>query len=481
MGPLNRARKSSVPLAAAVSLAAAITLLSGGPALAETSACTLYASPGGSDSSPGTTAAPFATIQRLANALSAGQTGCARGGTYTQDVTVGHGGSAGAPLTITSYPGERATLIGRLYLREGADYVTFSNMNLNGRNSSKLPSPTINDTNATFVGNDVTNEHTEICFLVGSGWGRAKGALIERNRIHDCGVLPAANHDHGIYVDDADNTQILENVIYDNADRGIQLYPDAQGTLIEHNIIDANGEGVIFSGASGTASSNSTVRGNLITNALIRYDVESWWPSGNPVGQNNLVQSNCVWGGAQGTIQESSIGFSASFNLTANPAYANPSTGDYRVGSTSLCAPYLLGTSVPTQPFGASSTEVIKVEPVKEVTEPAPTGTTTEPSSGGGTGKTKHKRLQSTSSTSTLGATRSTTSSASTRRGRASTRAGKHAGQRAGVRSGARSGSRSGRRAGARSGHRHHRRALRHRRHRRSAARAHRSTHHTPR
>src|SRR6202035_428786 len=174
-----------------------------------------------------------------ANSLAVGQTGCARGGTYTQDVTVGHGGSAGAPLTITSYPGERATLVGRLYLREGANYVTFSNMDLNGRNSSLLPSPTVNDTNATFVGNDVTDEHTEICFLVGSGWGRAKSTLIERNRIHDCGVLPAANHDHGIYVDEADNTQILENVIYKNADRGIQLYPDAQGTIIEHNIIDA--------------------------------------------------------------------------------------------------------------------------------------------------------------------------------------------------------------------------------------------------
>src|SRR6266568_4222192 len=116
MASLSRARGVSIPsLAAAGSTVAVIMLLLGGQAFAETSpACTLYASPSGSDSARGTIEAPFATIQHLANSLAAGQTGCARGGTYTQDVTVGHGGSAGGPLTITSYPGERATLVGRL-------------------------------------------------------------------------------------------------------------------------------------------------------------------------------------------------------------------------------------------------------------------------------------------------------------------------------------------------------------------------------
>jgi parallel beta-helix repeat protein len=385
MASLSRARSFSIPsLAAGVSIAAVIMLLSGGRALAETPpGCSLYASPGGADSARGTIEAPFATIQHLANSLAAGQTGCARGGSYTQDVTVGHGGSAGAPLTITSYPGERATLVGRLYLREGANYVTFSNMNLNGKNSSLLPSPTVNDTNATFVGNDVTNEHTEICFLVGSSWGRAKGTLIERNRIHDCGVLPAANHDHGIYVDEADNTQIVENVIYRNADRGIQLYPDAQGTIIEHNIIDANGEGIIFSGASGVASNNNTVRDNIITNAVLRDDVESWYPSGNPIGQGNSVQANCVWGGASGTIQTSPIGFAATLNITANPEYANTATGDYRVNATSPCAALLTGSAIPTRPFNATEATT-EGTGATTGTEGTPGGTT-----GGATEETK--------------------------------------------------------------------------------------------
>ena len=86
--------------------------------------------------------------------------------------------------------------------------------------------------------------------------------MIEHNRIHDCGVLPATNLDHGIYVAEADHTVIRRNLIYDNADRGVQLYPDADGTVVTGNVIDGNGEGVIFGGDSHgpppTTTSSST-------------------------------------------------------------------------------------------------------------------------------------------------------------------------------------------------------------------------------
>ena len=62
------------------------------------------------------------------------------------------------------------------------------------------------------------------------------------------GPLPSTNKDHGIYVTNAKDTVIRDNWIYDNVDRGIQLYPDAQHTRITGNVIDGNGEGVVFSG-----------------------------------------------------------------------------------------------------------------------------------------------------------------------------------------------------------------------------------------
>ena len=96
----------------------------------------------------------------------------------------------------------------------------------------RLPSPTVNGDNIVFQDNDVTNRHQGICFNLGNAsYGRAVDVTIQRNRIHDCGLLPANNHEHGIYLSYSDNTRILGNTIYDNADRGVQLYPDAQRTL----------------------------------------------------------------------------------------------------------------------------------------------------------------------------------------------------------------------------------------------------------
>ena len=354
-GSNARARATSLAALATIPLVILAALFSS-QAQASTT-CDLYAANGGSDNAPGTATQPFASVQHLAATLTAGQTGCVSG-THTEDVTVTHAGDPGAPIAIVSNPEERATLTGRLWIHQGADYVTVSNMNLNGRNANELPSPDINAAHTTFTGDDVTDEHTAICFDLGSDttYGRATNTIIQANRIHACGKLPAANHDHGIYVESSTGAKIVENVIYDNSDRAIQLYPDAQQTTIEHNIVDSNGEGIIFSGDFGYASSNNTIANNLITNSTLRSDIESWYPTGNPIGQNNTVQKNCLWGGVKGTIETNEIGFTATNNTTTNPQYANPNTGDYRINNTNPCANLLTNTNTPTQPFNTTST-----------------------------------------------------------------------------------------------------------------------------
>src|SRR5205823_1630488 len=112
-----------------------------------------------------------------------------------------------------------------------------------------------------------------------------------------------------------DNAQILHNVIFDNSDRGVQLYPDSQGATIKYNIIDSNGEGIIFSGDFGIASSNNDVENNVITNSNVRNNVESWYPGGNPVGHGNVLANNCIHGGAgdhgSGGLDTSGRGFVA--------------------------------------------------------------------------------------------------------------------------------------------------------------------------
>jgi hypothetical protein len=332
-----------LPRTAAVA-ALAVALALGCLACAQASAtpCALVAATSGSDHGKGTLARPLRTVQRLADKLRPGQVGCVRGGVYREDVKVKHGGrSAAQRLTIQSYEGERATLVGRLYLPRAASFVTIAQMNLNGRNRSNLPSPTVNSQDAVFTGDDVTDEHTGICFILGSsGYGRAKRTIISASRIHDCGREPSHNEDHGIYVAESDGARITNDVIFKNVDRGIQLFPDAQGTVIEHNVIDANGEGITFSG-DGTTSSNTLVEDNVITNSRIRYNVEGYYPAGTPHGVNNIVRNNCIFGGARGAIGEE-VGYTARRgNKRIDPHYANAAGGDYSIPSANPCASYV--------------------------------------------------------------------------------------------------------------------------------------------
>ncbi len=150
-----------------------------------------------------------------------------------------------------------------------------------------------------------------------------KRVRIEHNRIHDCGRMPATNYDHGIYVNQARRAFIHRNVIHDNADRGIQLYPNAHGSKIVGNVIDGNGQGVAFGGDS----NNNVVARNVISNSTVRFNVES----ADSSGRHNMVRNNCVWtkqkgyyGGKprrSGIMRTADRGFKLRHNRVRNPRY----------------------------------------------------------------------------------------------------------------------------------------------------------------
>ena len=275
--------------------------------------------------------------------LGPGETGCLRAGVHEVERIA----TIKAPdVTLTSFPGESATLAGRLWIRRGADRALVENLSLDGRNDEAKPSPTVNADRAVFRGNDVSNGHSAICFVIGDDtYGSADGTVIEGNRIHDCGRLPPANHDHGIYVAHADATLIYNNLIYSNADRGVQLYPDADRTIVAGNVIDGNGEGVNLGGDDDEASDRNLVVGNLITLSNVRYNVEANWPG--PVGQGNLALGNCVWmtrpeyaGRPQDSGLEPSMdGVLTARNVISDPDYADADGGDFSLGGPSLCSP----------------------------------------------------------------------------------------------------------------------------------------------
>lgn len=340
-GRSPRPRRRSRVLTVAVALSGLLSCISVVPAAAESlpTSCDKVASPAGSDSASGSPSAPLRTAGALVASLSPGQVGCLHAGTYAGGLRVSHGGASGAPIVLRGYPGERALITGRVYVPSGSNYVTIGDVSLDGnfQSGERLPSPTIDANHVTFESDDVTNDHTGICFDVGSAtWGFADSTVIAHDRIHDCGVFPSTNQQHGIYVQDATNTQIVDNVIVDNVDRGIQLYPNSTGAVITGNVIANNGEGVIFSGEGSTSSNGNVLEHNLIVNSQIRRDVESWYPSGTPRGVGNVVRANCV---SSRGIDTSSGGFAVQGNVTASPGeLLATGEGGYAAAAGSACA-----------------------------------------------------------------------------------------------------------------------------------------------
>jgi hypothetical protein len=309
-------------------------------------ACHLYAAPSGNNAGPGSSAQPFRTITKLASSLAPGEVGCVRG-SHVEDVTIARGGGGGRHAVVHPAPATRARVRGRLWVKSGANFVAIQGLFIDGRNphSGRLPSPTINASHTLLLHNEITNYRTGICVLLGSvnGYGAARNTVVDSNRIHDCGTRPANNHEHGMYLENSIGARVTNNAIWASADRGIQLYPNARNTYIARNVLDGNGQGIIFSGTDGYASSGNRVVDNVISNSRLRYNIEHWWPAGNPVGRNNVAARNCLWNGAQGNHTTPPAGYRISATKVADPKFRNRAKGDFRPGSGSGCRHLLLG------------------------------------------------------------------------------------------------------------------------------------------
>jgi parallel beta-helix repeat protein len=308
----------------------------GGVGQAARAACDLYAATEGSDSAPGSRSRPFRTAERLGGALRPGQTGCFRGGTFSFSLIE----LATPDITFAAYEDEDVTLEGEIKVLPRGAGSTIEGLRLDGDDEI---GPRIYADNVSLLGNEITNGHTSICVQVARYYSgpAPRGVVIERNRIHDCGELPATNKQHGVYISEATETVVRDNWIYDNADRGIQLYPDADGSTITGNVIDSNGEGIVFAGEGSAVSSDNLVTGNVISNSTLGWNVYSNTP-GVPA-DGNVLRNNCVWAGdalpdfeSDGGV-ESSSDFSSSANTVVDPRYTDPGAHDYTLSAASEC------------------------------------------------------------------------------------------------------------------------------------------------
>ena len=304
--------------------------------------CDRVASPFGSDGSTGTLAAPFRSVQKLADSLRSGQVGCLRAGTYS----AGSGyvlSVDGSGLSLRSYPGEHATLVGNVNVRSSAAGLRLSQLAFEGTGGSNTvkiyaPDVVVEDSRITNVGRGKS------CMMLGSnsGYGQALRPLIRRNRFHDCGSSANGTMDHGIYAQNVLEGRIEHNVFWNSAAYAIQLYPNAQQTRFAYNVIDGDTPsvrgGVLIGGDSSYKSNNNIVENNVVAYSTT-YNITSTWSDLAP-GTGNVARKNCVWQGELGNVNTSKGGFTATDNIVADPLFLDRAARDYRLGQGSSCVAY---------------------------------------------------------------------------------------------------------------------------------------------
>jgi len=305
--------------------------------------CDLYASPAGSRRARGTKADPYRSVGRLLRRLRRGQVGCLMAGRYRHRGTI----EMRRPRTTLRAAGHaHATIDGALWVLSRATGARITGLSLTSHDPVYPIPLKIQADSVSVVRNDITAARDISCVLVGSD-RKVSNTLIEGNRIHECGRT--GKHNHLIYVVRSVDAIIRDNLLVDNTGGwAVHLYPDADGTLVEDNVIDSNKGGVIFAGdGTGLTSEHNVVRDNAITNSGPRWNIEGSW-SGGPEGQGNVARRNCLYSSGPGA--PSGIGFQTGFEesdniVAAGPVYANRGAGNYRLRRGSGCRAVLTGVA----------------------------------------------------------------------------------------------------------------------------------------
>lgn len=286
---------------------------------------TYFVSPAGSDSAAGTADRPFRTIGHALRLAKAGDTVLVRAGTYTEWASFEGAGSAGAPVVLGNYPGERPSITGRL--RITGSYFRVSGFAFLGQTSANRSGTMIYVTGGRHIeitGNEIAKAWTHGIYLDAG----ATDITITRNWIHDNGTH--AVYDHGIYWETARSGVIANNLVTGNRANGMQLYPNADDVVVTHNTVVGNGRfGIVVGGESTTSDGNMIVNNVVAFNA--DYGIRTYW--GGPVGSGNVAQANLVYGNPKGNTFGSGMTFLNT--IVADPKLVARSSGDYHLGSAS--------------------------------------------------------------------------------------------------------------------------------------------------
>ncbi len=314
-----------------------------------TSANTYYVSASGSDSNPGTSAAPWATMSHATSTVS----GCAlvlvQAGTYT--VSSGRTAKISNSGTSTCHTAYVATSYASSILNtadnnanDPAIWITGNYVDVVGfdiNNPMGCMGVYSNGSYANLTYNrvhDIANGSGAYSCGNGVGGGGILGAIgastynnWSDNVVWNVGTI--GNHfTHGLYTTSAYNT-IQNNIVYNAGGACIQAFHEPSNDIITNNTLVGCGyNGFLFGADSGYAYSNSVFSNNVLSGNS-GYDISACGASGCGVaiGAGNTFSNNDTASSGGNSIGDlSSVGQSLTNNITGNPNFvdvASPASG----------------------------------------------------------------------------------------------------------------------------------------------------------
>jgi len=318
-------------------------LVVGGNAMAATN---IYVSPTGSDSNPGTQAAPVKTITRADALASAGSTIHVAAGTYY--VSAPYLGSAGIKTTKSGTATARIRFVsdvkwGAKIVVSGTgitwdsrgNYVDIDGFQITGSGRHGILAA---GANLTFKNNYI-HDLTISGGCNGSGgaaidtYGPVGNVVIDRNIVRNIGyrMIGACNTVQGIYIANANNV-VTNNIVSGVAAVGIQQWHGATASTIVNNTTFHNKIGILLGqGDAGTTtgSANNYVANNIVYDNVTYGIIEGGLMGGNNRYANNLVARSGTSWKVKGTVSGS---------ISSDPLFKNylaNGSGDYSVYSSS--------------------------------------------------------------------------------------------------------------------------------------------------
>ncbi len=300
---------------------------------------TYHVAPNGSDTSPGTLAAPFGTLQHAADLVLPGDTVLVRAGTYHQVVTVSRSGTAGAEIVFAAYPGERpvldgAGLLGSEWLGGIVHVLNAAHIRVRGLTLTNagpgiqaagilvedsqhvtVEDNVTDDTTSSGIGvwncEDVTLQDNEVIRACTTGIqeqisvGGTRGFRVVGNRIHDAGGTD--NGGEGICLKDGSSDGVVRGNTVWNQPKKPGIYVDAwdkhtHDIEVDGNVVHDCTDGIGLASEMGGLLERVRVTNNVCyRNAYLGLVVANYGDSAtHPMNDLRIVNNTFAGNGTSG-------------------------------------------------------------------------------------------------------------------------------------------------------------------------------------